>query len=264
MRDFGGFDVPGGIVVSDRLFRSRCELVNLDLPAAIDRRRLRCVIDLRSSAEMAVNPFPRVGGAGVSYHAMCLDDALGGSHSRALEFLRLAVAPERRPRVSVRLSRSLVRWAIANAAKSRAARYLTMADDQATVLGQTFEVLAEHAAAPLVICCAAGIDRTGVVVALLLSVLGVSDADVAADYATYDREWLAAELRRMPAQLCVSPADLPEEHLIPFITPPSETIGLFLKGIRTQYGSVSAYVGSRLGLGESGLGVLRTRLVTGG
>lgn len=131
-------------------------------------------------------------------------------------------------------------------------------------LRRTFEVLAAHAAAPLVVCCTAGVDRTGMVVALLLSVLGVSDADVAGDYATCDPEWLAARLALMPALLGVPPADLPAADLLPLIAPSRETIPRFLDGIRAEHGSVPDYVAGRLGLGGSGLAVLRSSLVVPG
>ena len=44
-------------------------------------------------------------------------------------------------------------------------------------------------AAPVVVHCMAGKDRTGVVCALTLSLLGVSDDDIAADYALTTRRW---------------------------------------------------------------------------
>ena len=44
-------------------------------------------------------------------------------------------------------------------------------------------MIADPDAAPVVVHCMAGKDRTGVVCALTLALLGVSDEDIAADYA---------------------------------------------------------------------------------
>src|SRR4051794_38978193 len=62
-------------------------------------------------------------------------------------------------------------------------RYLELAEDGAEGLAEAMRVIADADAAPLVVHCAAGKDRTGVVCALTLAVLGVADRDIAEDYA---------------------------------------------------------------------------------
>ena len=63
------------------------------------------------------------------------------------------------------------------------ATYLHMLDDRGPVLASVARGLLEPEGLPAVIGCAGGIDRTGVTVALLLSVVGVPPEVAAADYA---------------------------------------------------------------------------------
>ena len=64
-----------------------------------------------------------------------------------------------------------------------AATYRHMFDTRSTALSGIARALLEPDGLPAVIGCAAGVDRTGVVVALLLSAVGVPADVVAADYA---------------------------------------------------------------------------------
>ncbi len=61
--------------------------------------------------------------------------------------------------------------------------YRQMTTEHGARLGQALRCIAEHGHQPLVFHCAAGKDRTGVVAALLLALLGGSDATIAEDFA---------------------------------------------------------------------------------
>jgi len=63
-----------------------------------------------------------------------------------------------------------------------AERYLEMFDSGRATLATIFGLLAREESYPLVFHCAAGKDRTGIVAALVLDVLGVDDDVIAADY----------------------------------------------------------------------------------
>lgn len=60
--------------------------------------------------------------------------------------------------------------------------YRLIAADGADGVRRTAAVLAEPDALPAVVACSGGKDRTGVVIALVLAVLGVSRAEILADY----------------------------------------------------------------------------------
>ena len=66
-------------------------------------------------------------------------------------------------------------------------RYMWYLDVGHGAIAESFEVLAMPGSGPVVFHCAAGKDRTGVLAALLLRVLGASDDDIVADYVMTDR-----------------------------------------------------------------------------
>jgi protein-tyrosine phosphatase len=83
---------------------------------------------------------------------------------------------------------------------------------------------------PMVIHCSAGKDRTGIVMAILLALVGVPDEAIAADYAQSgpDLQLLAND----PVTAGIFAPDPPNEYdSLP------ETMRLFLDGMRQRYGS---------------------------
>ena len=107
--------------------------------------------------------------------------------------------------------------------------------------------------------CAAGKDRTGVVVALALTVAGVPARAVAADYAaTGERtEAIMARLRRSrlyARDINSRPADLHR--------PRAETMMAFLEQMDARYGGVASWLTDH-GLGAAELGVMRVKLRAG-
>ena len=134
-------------------------------------------------------------------------------------------------------------------------RYLDMARDGGAGLASAIGVIAERRAAPIVVHCVAGKDRTGVVCALTLSLLGVSDDDIAADYALS-----TASLVRLTEWLH---ANVPESLVLPApcLSAPAEAIRLFLADLRTRYGSVRGYL-LEAGLGDDQITTLRAHLLS--
>jgi protein-tyrosine phosphatase len=106
-----------------------------------------------------------------------------------------------------------------------------------------------------VIHCAAGKDRTGVLTALVLSLAGVAEDDIVADYAltglATDR-FIADWSRRHPG-VPLWPG---------FGLAPAETMRLFLTDLTRRHGSVERYVTGTLGISPATIGELRAHLLT--
>jgi hypothetical protein len=124
----------------------------------------------------------------------------------------------------------------ADLARYLADRYADLARTGTLGLAEAVGVIAEGVNSPVLVHCVAGKDRTGIVCGLTLSVLGVSDEDVAADYARTAR---AAE--RFAAWVAET---MPERGPLPaaWLASPAETMLLFLAELRAGYGSVEGYL----------------------
>jgi protein tyrosine/serine phosphatase len=134
-------------------------------------------------------------------------------------------------------------------------RYLNFAEDGRDGLAATLGVIADPAAAPVVVHCMAGKDRTGVVCALTLSLLGVSDADIAQDYAL--TEVAMASLTEYLSQ--ARPEAVQDRYHM--FECPQDAMLLFLKDLRARHGSVEEYV-REIGLSTEQLAALRGHLLT--
>ena len=113
-------------------------------------------------------------------------------------------------------------------ARYLADRYLDLIEEGASGLVATLRVIAQEESAPVVVHCVAGKDRTGVVCALTLSLLGVSDDDIATDYArstANNRRYV--EWARRNGQ--------PELVFAPWWHSPAPAMHQFLAGLRQRY-----------------------------
>jgi protein tyrosine/serine phosphatase len=127
----------------------------------------------------------------------------------------------------------------AGALRYLADRYAEMLDEGAPAIRRALHLLADPDAVPLVFHCAAGKDRTGVVAAVTLSLLGVSDDDIASDYALS-----RAGMDRMSAWLKETYPEYAEEMATQptaFLDSPTDAMHLFLAELREQFGSVEEY-----------------------
>ncbi|GAA2213073.1 tyrosine-protein phosphatase [Nonomuraea monospora] len=140
-------------------------------------------------------------------------------------------------------------------ARYLADRYLEVTEDGVENLRIALETIAEAGNAPVVVHCAAGKDRTGVLTALVLSLTGVGDDDIVADYALTGlatERFVADWTRRHP--------DAP---LWPgFGLAPAEAMRLFLTDLTARHGSAEAYVKGVLRLSPAAIAELRRHLLT--
>jgi len=138
-----------------------------------------------------------------------------------------------------------------------ARHYGELLETGAHAVAAALRVIAESAGQPAMFHCSAGKDRTGVLAAVVLGLLGVADDDIVADYT------LSAEaMRRMVAFLRARAED-PErlERHLPAVTSASpDTMRRLLGHLRETYGTFEDYARA-IGAGDT-IGRLRAALVT--
>ena len=215
-RDVGGYRTGDGSSTRWRsLFRSDClhRLTPADMKD-LGALGLSSVIDLRTAGEVAAQgPVPAAVGAGV--YQLPLRDVLPdhAGHPCAAEPARIAES-----------------------------YYATLAAGVETVM-EIFAVLTDPSTYPAVICCPTGTDRTGIVTALILGVLGVPDYLVISDFAA-SRE---ATIRRVGRMRFEHPAAVQVEvdrfgpGLLGVVP---EAMGRFLDLLRAEHGSMTGYAES--------------------
>ncbi|MFF0272771.1 MULTISPECIES: tyrosine-protein phosphatase [unclassified Streptomyces] len=230
-RDLGGYRTDdGGTVRWETLYRSD-SLAKLAGPDPADLERFRAlgvatVIDLRYPWEIAAKGrLPET--EEVSWHNLSI---------------------EHRPYDQAEIDPDLDPW------RYLADRFAEVAEDGAVELRTALEVIAA-ADGPLVFHCASGKDRTGLLAAVVLSLLGVPDEEILADFALTERatERLVADWRAAhPGRALRWPS---------YGRAPADVIRLFLEDLRARYGSVDAYVTGHVGLDPAVVTALRARLV---
>lgn len=232
LRDFGGYGCGSGALPQGKLWRSghmaRATDADLDALHALD---LAIVVDLRSDPERVEQPSRRHPGfAGRVIEAEGAQEAPPHEASVARPG---AVGPE-----------DVRRHMVA------AYRGLPWRPGMLDAYSRTFEALAE-APGPLLIHCAAGKDRTGVLAALLHHVAGVSDEDVMEDYLLTNRvehppERRAKFARWMKGTYGAEPSDEAVQVALGVEPVFLETAWV---AMRERHGSVDAYLEQALGVG---------------
>jgi protein-tyrosine phosphatase len=231
-RDMGGYPTEDGRTLRwGRLYRSddlsRLRVDEHDRFAAL---RLRTVIDLRRSIE--VNQTGRIPTMnGISYHHIHLPHP----------FWTQPDFTDTEERVNYLRD-----------------RYRELTDQAGAEIAQTLGLIADESTAPLVFHCVAGKDRTGVIAALVLALLGVADHDIADDYHLSE----AAE----PASWAYHTRD--RIDLRPYrwqritVSPRVGILNLF-DDLRSKYGSVGDYVAA-IGVTPAQVASMRSHLLEPG
>ena len=246
VRDLG--DLPtedGQKTARARLLRADNlqELSAADVTKLVRDIGVTTVVDLRSSNELAAEgPAPLDSVAGVRHaHHPVLPEV--GSNTDVIADALLA----RDRQDKSRYPRDPV-----------CGHYLGYLEDRPDqVVGAMRSIARAEGAA--VVHCAAGKDRTGVVVALALTVAGVPAASVVADYAASGEriEAIMARLRR--SRLYVRDVDSKPAGLQ---RPRPETMAAFLEQMDARYGGVAAWLAGH-GFGDGDLRALRVKLRAG-
>jgi protein-tyrosine phosphatase len=219
-RDLGGYRTCQGETLAwRRLFRSG-EFSHIS-PGEFNRLReeigLKSVIDLRSSLEIEQQGLGLMEGAGLNYHNISLI-ADGGDPK----------ANEQRYKNFTHMGEFYI--------------YLMRQDGYGERVIEALEIIAALENQPLVFHCAVGKDRTGIIAAVLLSILGVPDEEIIRDYA------LSAEPMKVVRERLRAKPDKPADaEGLPdyFWAADPQAMAYFLSTLNAEFGSVQDYLKAR-------------------
>ncbi|CAL1700431.1 unnamed protein product [Somion occarium] len=112
-----------------------------------------------------------------------------------------------------------------------------------------------------IIHCTAGKDRTGIIAAILLKLAGVSDEDIAEDYAL-TRVGREPARPRVMARLTKEPLFATNsEAALNMFTSRSETMLAFLALLREKYGGVREYLKKYVHLSDQDIDIIRQNML---
>jgi protein-tyrosine phosphatase len=214
-RDLGGYPAAGGARTRWRTLFRADGLVGLSDAdrAVLGVLAVRSVIDLRSELEVEARGRFVDEGGGVAYHHLPLIDSVPGMES----------ASDADP---------MVDWTDPAWVARRYASYL----DQGTEsLRRALDLLAEAENLPAVFHCSVGKDRTGVLAAVVLGLLGVPDRVIVEDYALSARA-MARVLGRLRRELPDAGAELERYAPVILSVEPAAMAG-FIAAVRGRFGS---------------------------
>lgn len=228
-RDLGGYPTADGATKWGVLYRSD-NLRKLSEAADLERFRgldVRTVIDLRYPWEIEqagrVPDFP------------------------GLRYVNLSI--EHQPYDQGALGNDFDPW------RFLADRYMEVAQDGVKEIRGVLDVIADPESGTTVFHCASGKDRTGIIAMLVLSLLGVSEDDVVADFALTE----LASARLIADWKAFYPGR--EITWSAYARAPKEPMELFIADLTSRYGSIEGYAHQELGVDDSLVAALKAKLV---
>ncbi|WP_344671242.1 tyrosine-protein phosphatase [Catenulispora yoronensis] len=226
VRDVGGYPATGGTVRARILLRGDA-LHRLDdeARALLADLTLRTVVDLREDFEARLSP-DALDGTGIAVLRMPVFRVTGDSFGKAPEELQSV--------------------------------YDHMVDECGPALAAAVAQVATAEAQPILVHCSAGKDRTGVVVAMVLSLLGVADDIIAEDY-HLTSAFLAEEFTHAVEQLKAATGLGQRLNGQALACPPELILGA-LQRMRNSHGSIEGYLLAH-GLTDAHITGLRTTLI---
>jgi protein-tyrosine phosphatase len=246
----GGRTVPGRILRSDNLQT----LSEDDVRRLVEDVRLREVIDLRTSGEILLEgrgPLREVPEV-VHRHFSLIPER--GHYTDVF-----AVEDDEVPDLPADWTETVLPRQVAEGDQEElpgVRAYLGYLRDRADAVVGALRALTEGGPGASVVHCAAGKDRTGVVVALALAVAGVPHEEIVADYAmTADIiEALVAKLKASPTY-----AEDMERRDVASHTPRAETMDRVLTLLDERHGGPEGWLDAH-GFGADERAALRARL----
>lgn len=244
VRDVGGLPTAdGGTTVPGRLLRSENlqELSAADVARLVDEIGLTTIVDLRTTAEVEMEgpgPLDAVPGVRHAHHPVLPE--LGSRTDAVAEALLVKKAALDRSRFPDDIM---------------CGHYLGYLEERPEEVTGALRTIATAEGAAIV-HCAAGKDRTGVIVALALTVAGAAPGAIVADYvATGDRIDAIVERLRRSATYAADVSSRPiEAHL-----PRAETMKSFLEQLDARYGGLPRWLAGN-GFADDEFALLRAKL----
>jgi protein-tyrosine phosphatase len=141
-------------------------------------------------------------------------------------------------------------------ARTRAERDCAVIDRRAPQIVAMVRAVANAAPGGVLIHCLAGKDRTGIAVAVLLSLVGVDDEQIAADYALSE----AALADELATALAAAPDEEARAKIMGSYDARAETMLTTLAHLRERHGGAEAYL-VRAGLSSPDIRRIRERLL---
>ncbi|MBT5905209.1 MAG: tyrosine-protein phosphatase [Acidimicrobiaceae bacterium] len=251
LRDLGGLTTSDGHTVrTGQLFRSGhlCDLGDADR-AIVRSLGLQTIVDLRRPAEADVKPHPDLPSVDVVGISVSSDDN---------EFAVVANAmldPRAEPLGPDHITNY----------------FRTLVTDHIDRYRPVFDLATDPDRQPLLFNCTAGKDRTGVVAAVLLRILGIDDDLVMADYLLSNevrRSWIETakvdHRQRIAHHLGITPAEVPEERMASsraLLYCREDYLRAVLDTAEARWGSWDGFVADGLCLDEARLAAFRTSLL---
>jgi len=219
-RDLGGYLARGGQTVAwRRLFRSSelHHMTSHDMIKLKEEIRLCSVIDLRNSREL--EPFSLLNNVRAEYYNIPLTDSVNHKEDVYQDFSNMG----------------------------QVYSYYVSHEGFGRRVVEALEIIAEPDNLPLVFHCSAGKDRTGLLTAIVLGILGVPDEDIIEDY-TLTAPYMKALINRWNDDP-KAPAGF--KHVPEYILEASpESMAFFLSSLKREYGSARGYVEAHGGEGS--------------
>ncbi len=238
-RDIGGYLTQNGNrIIWGKVFRSgQLGHANQADREMLERLQIKTVIDLRDDKE--VEDLPDFVPSSAQYRHIFITDRV---------MVKRASVMIRRQRLGLEFNQS----------------YKTMILDQgARGIGKVFQILSDPANFPVVFHCTAGKDRAGVTAALLLSLLGVPDETILADY-SLSNLFAAHYIREIERRIKkVRWLGWKVEHFYPMAAARPLVLKNALEYIHTTYGSVEKYLTEKAGVERQTIVDVRKNLLEG-
>lgn len=241
-RDFGGYRGRSGWLVRKRLFRSGhfSRAIQSD-HATLQALELALVVDLRRSSERERYPsrWPESFTAELIAH----DDAVDAEAPHET-YVELNTAEEAKQAMSDYYADAL------------------FVPQHIALFSRAFAALARGGNGASLIHCAAGKDRTGLLVALLHRALGVAQDDIMADY-LLTNSVARSTMRLVEASKRVGRSGKPikEEVLLQLSGVEEAHLDLAFAAAVERYGSLEAYISRGLGVSREQIEAIEERLL---